>query len=302
MLLNFLTVTEMDRMDYSESNYDEFTGYSERLFSHAAYEEDDIEADAIYTSVDDAMEARRKRVREKQLIQDQLKRSKHERPRIADQFADLKRDLATVSAAEWDAIPEIGDHSLKLKQVRKKETFMPLPDSVLLHNNEVASLVRSVDPLEGATTSLGRQSSALTSRLDKISDSVSGQTVVDPKGYLTSLSAIKVSSEAEVGDIKKARVLLQSVTSTNPTHGPGWIAAARVEEYANKIVAARKVILDGCEKVRRVIFPRFLLPLIFLYWYRHHTVKMFGLKHPGSIHLIKLVLFFEMPSVHCHSR
>eukprot|EP01039_Chlorochromonas_danica_P003475 gene3475-3807_t len=240
--------TEMDRMDYSESNYDEFTGYSERLFSHAAYEEDDVEADAIYTSVDDAMEARRKRVREKQLIQDQLKRSKHERPRIADQFADLKRDLAAVSVAEWDAIPEIGDHSLKLKQTRKKDSFMPLPDSVMLQNNQVTALERSVDPLEGAATSLGRQSSVLTSRLDKISDSVSGQTVVDPKGYLTSLSAIKVSSEAEVGDIKKARVLLQSVTSTNPTHGPGWIAAARVEEYANKIVAARKVILDGCEK------------------------------------------------------
>ena len=70
---------------------------------------------------------------------------------------------------------------------------------------------------------------------------------MDPKGYLTSLNSLKVTSEAEVGDIKKARVLLQSVTTTNPKHGPGWIAAARVEEFASKLVQARKIILQGCE-------------------------------------------------------
>jgi len=45
-----------------------------------------------------------------------------------------------------------------------------------------------------------------------------------------------------VGDIKKARLLLKSVTSTNPGHGPGWIAAARLEEVAGKLVNARQVI------------------------------------------------------------
>lgn len=40
---------------------------------------------------------------------------------------------------------------------------------------------------------------------------------------------------------------MKSVTSTNPKHGPGWIAAARVEEYAGKIVQARKTIKAGCE-------------------------------------------------------
>ncbi|CAN0569134.1 unnamed protein product [Ectocarpus sp. 12 AP-2014] len=43
----------------------------------------------------------------------------------------------------------------------------------------------------------------------------------------------------------QARLLLKSVTSTNPKHGPGWIAAARVEEFAGKI--ARKTIKAGCE-------------------------------------------------------
>ena len=50
---------------------------------------------------------------------------------------------------------------------------------------------------------------------------MSGQTVVDPKGYLTGLSSIVIKSDAEIGDIKKARALLRSVIQTNPKHGSG---------------------------------------------------------------------------------
>ena len=91
------------------------------------------------------------------------------------------------------------------------------------------------------------RSTVMTMSLDKMSDSVSGQTVIDPKGYLTSLSATKIASAAEVGDINKARLLLKSVRDTNPKHGPGWIASARVEEAAGKTAHARKLIMEGCE-------------------------------------------------------
>jgi hypothetical protein len=33
----------------------------------------------------------------------------------------------------------------------------------------------------------------------------------------------------------QARLLLKSVITTNPHHGPGWIAAARLEEKAGKL-------------------------------------------------------------------
>jgi pre-mRNA-processing factor 6 len=76
--------------------------------------------------------------------------------------------------------------------------------------------------------------------------SVSGQTNVDPKGYLTDLNSLKVNSEAEIGDIKKAQLLLKSVVTTNPKHAPGWIAIARLEEVSGKIVQARRYIDQGC--------------------------------------------------------
>ena len=51
------------------------------------------------------------------------------------------------------------------------------------------------------------------------SDSVSGQTVVDPKGYLTDLNSLMPRSAGDIGDVKKGRMLLQNVRATNPKHG-----------------------------------------------------------------------------------
>ena len=50
---------------------------------------------------------------------------------------------------------------------------------------------------------------------------MSGQTVVDPKGYLTDLQSLTPSSSGDIGDIKKARLLLKSVITTNQKHAPG---------------------------------------------------------------------------------
>ena len=71
---------------------------------------------------------------------------------------------------------------------------------------------------------------------------------MDPKGYLTSLDSVVIKSEAEIGDIKRARMLFDSLVKSNPKHAPGWIAAACLEEHAGRMVAARKLIKAGCEQ------------------------------------------------------
>lgn len=77
---------------------------------------------------------------------------------------------------------------------------------------------------------------------------VSGlSSTIDPKGYLTDLNSVVLKSEAEIGDIKRARMLLDSLVKSNPKHAPGWITAARVEEHAGRMVGARKLIKAGCE-------------------------------------------------------
>lgn len=81
----------------------------------------------------------------------------------------------------------------------------------------------------------------------KASDDVSGQTVVDPKGYLTGMTSMLPSYGGDINDVKKARLLLKSVRETNPNHPPGWIASARLEEVVGKLQAARNLIIRGTE-------------------------------------------------------
>jgi len=86
-------------------------------------------------------------------------------------------------------------------------------------------------------------------QISSSNSTISGSsTSVDPKGYLTSLDSVIIKSEAEIGDIKRARMLFDSLVKSNPKHAPGWIAAACLEEHAGRMVAARKIIKMGCEQ------------------------------------------------------
>lgn len=49
-------------------------------------------------------------------------------------------------------------------------------------------------------------------------------------------------------DIKKTRVLFDSLVKSNPKHAPGSIAAACLEEHAGRMVAAGKIIKQGSEQ------------------------------------------------------
>ncbi|KAI8824841.1 PRP1 splicing factor, N-terminal-domain-containing protein [Fimicolochytrium jonesii] len=236
------------------------------LFNAAPYEADDEEADRIYEEVDAKMDERR-RARREAREREELEKYRKERPKIQQQFADLKRGLAAVSEDEWASIPDVGDLVRKGKRQKKfADKYVPVPDSVLLGASSQSALTNTLDAkqqlLGGFATPAGAMDGTMTDfsqfgqardkvlglKLDQISDSVAGQSIVDPKGYLTDLSSIVVQSDAEISDIKKARSLLRSVTATNPKHAPGWIAAARLEEVAGKQGAAREIIAKGCEE------------------------------------------------------
>jgi pre-mRNA-processing factor 6 len=73
-------------------------------------------------------------------------------------------------------------------------------------------------------------------------------TSVDPKDYLTSVNSVILKSDVEIGDIKRARMLFDSLVKSNLKHPPGWIAAACLEKHAGRMVAARKIVKQGCEQ------------------------------------------------------
>ncbi|GMH38698.1 hypothetical protein BSKO_06582 [Bryopsis sp. KO-2023] len=248
---------EEDELD--DSKFDEFMGNDSGMLAgtFGEYDEDDKEADEIWEAVDQHMDMRRRDRREKRL-KDEIEKFRAENPKITEQFADLKRKLGEMSSLDWESIPDIGDYTVK-KQ-RKFQSFVPVPDTLLAKAAAEKELVSKIDP--GLDTPLSGTASTMTDltavgegrgtviklKLDTMADSVSGQTVVDPKGYLTDLKSMKITSDAEISDIKKARLLLKSVIQTNQRHAPGWIAAARLEEMAGRLQAARQTIQEGCEK------------------------------------------------------
>ncbi|KAI5306284.1 hypothetical protein KEM56_001563 [Ascosphaera pollenicola] len=237
------------------------------LFAYGQYDREDDEADRIYQAVDEKMERRRRLRRE---AREQQEREEYERnnPKIQQQFADLKRSLATVTDEEWDNIPEVGDLTGKNRRARQnmKNRYYAVPDSVIAGALDTTQYDTSIQA-DGTQSSVGDASGGtmtnfanigaardkvLQAKLDQAAhagpDLASGSaTNIDPKGYLTSLTKSELKAgEVEVGDIKRIRVLLESVTKTNPKHPPGWIAIARLEELAGRIAAARNHIAKGC--------------------------------------------------------
>lgn len=66
------------------------------------------------------------------------------------------------------------------------------------------------------------------------------------EGYITDLNSLKLNSETQLNDLKKARVLLKAVIKANPTSSSGWVAAARVEELDGKLNEARNILDEAC--------------------------------------------------------
>uniref|UniRef100_H3DKI6 Pre-mRNA-processing factor 6 n=1 Tax=Tetraodon nigroviridis TaxID=99883 RepID=H3DKI6_TETNG len=254
-----------DDEDLNDTNYDEFNGYAGSLFSSGPYEKDDEEADAIYAALDKRMDERRKERRELR-EKEEIEKYRMERPKIQQQFSDLKRKLSEVSEEEWLSIPEVGDARNKRQRNPRYEKLTPVPDSFFSKHLQSGENHTTVDPLQGpfAFPQLGglntpypgsmtpglmtpgtgdldmrkigqARNTLMDMRLSQVSDSVSGQTVVDPKGYLTDLNSMIPTHGGDISDIKKARLLLKSVRETNPHHPPAWIASARLEEVTGKI-------------------------------------------------------------------
>lgn len=257
---------EDDDEDLNDANYDEFNGYGGSLCSKDPYDKDDEEADAIYDEIDKRMDEKRREYRE-QRLKAELENYRQERPKIQQMFSDLKRELANVSENEWSTIPEVGDARNRKQRNPRAERFTPLPDSVISHNLGGEN-VTTIDPgsglasmMPGTSTpgmltpsgdldlrKIGQARNTLMGmRLNQVSDAVGGQTVVDPKGYLTDLQSMIPQYGGDINDVKKARLLLKSVRETNPNHPPAWIASARLEEVTGKIQSARNLVMKGCE-------------------------------------------------------
>jgi pre-mRNA-processing factor 6 len=129
------------------------------LFSSASNEEDDREAERIYDAVDEAMDSRRRARRyafqftictilltqssREQREKEELARERSERPKIQQQFSDLKRGLSAVTDEEWETIPEVSNLSRKKKA--KMDRSYAVPDSIVVGDRAKGQYENALD-------------------------------------------------------------------------------------------------------------------------------------------------------------
>ena len=79
---------------------------------------------------------------------EELVKHRAERPKIQQQFADLKRGLSAVTDAEWENIPEVGNLTRK-KRKRDERSFV-VPDSVIVGDRTKGEYENALDEQQQA--------------------------------------------------------------------------------------------------------------------------------------------------------
>ena len=199
------------------------------------------------------MEERRKNIKEKNELLN-LKRNRNEQPTIRQTFSALKNELKTLSQSDWESIPEIKDYTLKK---RKIERYIPITDSEI-----IAALNDTIIPLkeEKETTleNVGKaKNSILKMLIDKIGEEKEDKKSVDRLSYLTELNTLNkdnivnpLNSLEGVQDMKKAKLLLNNLITSNPDNPLSWISAARLEVMDNEQIKAREILAKAIEKIK----------------------------------------------------
>ncbi|KAF9606913.1 hypothetical protein IFM89_029512 [Coptis chinensis] len=194
---------EEEEVDNENNKFDDFEGNDVGIFVSSEYDADDKEAD----NIDKQMELRRKDKKETRLKDD---------IDISEQFSGEKRKLSEITEKEWENIPESKVSASRMKK-KRFEIYDPVLDIMLGKARQEHEYVTALDPKSKAAggtetdlTAMGKgRNIVLAVKLDRLSGSVSGATVVDPKGYLTDLNSKNVMGNVNIGeDIKKSRLLL----------------------------------------------------------------------------------------------
>lgn len=133
----------------------------------------------------------------------------------------------------WESLPESKEFS---KKRRKTQQSLPVPDSVITSSfleNSMSS---------GVVTA---KATVISKELDRLGV-LSVVPSVHPAGYLTQLDSALPSHPQEINDLKKIKLIINSLISTHPEQPEGWLAASRVEEKQGNSKGAREILAQGC--------------------------------------------------------
>jgi pre-mRNA-processing factor 6 len=146
--------------------------------------------------------------------------------------------ICNTNIDQWANLPE---PKFNVKKKTKKANFLPTPDSIIINSFQDGAMTSGV-----VSTLNTPKEKLLSSSLDKSKNTI-GFSSVDPEGYLTRLDSLD-SSNQEIQDLKKLRLMMRSLINTNPNQPQSWLAASRIEEKDFNIKAAKEILQEACIK------------------------------------------------------
>ncbi|QEL63395.1 hypothetical protein CJJ09_005596 [Candidozyma auris] len=153
--------------------------------------DEDDEADKIYEAIEKRLEGRRKRKEPEDTKENGVVTIETGTGIITSEFQSLKSQLASVTAQEWENLPEVGD-----------------------------------------LTAIANSTKAMTKRNDE----------------RCALEELDQDAALRV-DLERSRQILASLRKTEPHKADSWISSARLEEQAKNLEQAKKLIVEGCNRV-----------------------------------------------------
>lgn len=242
-------------------------------------EKEDLEADKIYDDIEKYLNQRRHKKRKMghpdddkngtdpggTHVEAEVSKSISE---IAEQFEDAKKELATVTAEQWQNLPEAGDFTKRNKRLREEmqnqQRFYRNSDMIALSLKDSGATDFALDEASDALDNKNLQLEQGERTADKVDLIQLARTKdrllenqikmgkqslneeVDKGVYLEQLNP--ASNRYNIGDFKRTRKLLAKLRETKPQNPQNWIASAKLEIEAKKFNRAKEIIQEGCEK------------------------------------------------------
>lgn len=258
------TSTSKDDSDdeaLNEANFDKFEGYRFSLFDKQEYTKEDEEADLIYASLDQEMQDRTKRAKEKKQLE-MVKKQKSQQT-IRQQFADCRRELSKMTYEDWISIPEVGDSRNRKQRVARQEKITPLPERLLAYQatrnatnvyvDDVPMDVEDQKPEDKTISSFEERRKKLQESLQTARNiKQPQQEPTNPQELLLQIEELEEQQPRNIKMIDEKSISEQiktfiKMTKRHPEKSLAWVGLTQLLERSGKVKKAREIIHDACK-------------------------------------------------------
>ena len=198
--------------------------------------EENRKADEFYEKIEEVMKNRNKLKRKPDPSE-----SKTVFEEVRENFADLRQGLKSISANEWENLPEIGATTYHRP---KWDMYTYASDRTIAHDFDQSALSKAArdEEEEKVMAAAKAQRETMSVQLSRIAPE---RNTIDVSQFLRELDNEAATAFEQYKDLDRAAELYRSMTHANSSDERGWLMRERIEERRGRLGEARKIARRG---------------------------------------------------------